>query len=125
MTPEQIALNMESVLYQTSSRLTAPDMRDQSFEQQLDNIIATISAQRADQEFTTKKIKEQQLDITDLQQKIASLEGQSRQQKERLMAEEQLNRLFSEVRDYFEDSIIELMNITKRFEAEINVMKPC
>jgi outer membrane protein OmpA-like peptidoglycan-associated protein len=102
MTPEQIALNMESVLYQTSSRLAAPDMRDQSFEQQLDNIIATISAQRADQEFTTKKIKEQQLDITDLQQKIASLEGQSRQQQERLSAQKQLNQLFSEVRGYFE-----------------------
>ena len=102
MTPEQIALNMEDLLYQTSSRLAAPDMRDRSFEQQLDNIMATISAQRADQVFTTKKIKEQQLEITDLQQKIASLEGQSRQQQERLTAQKQLNQLFSEVRGYFE-----------------------
>ena len=102
MTAEQIVLNMEQMLYQTSSQLAAPDMRDQSFEQQLDNILATISAQRADQEFTTKKIKEQQLEITDLQHKIASLEGQSRQQQERLMAEKQLNQLFSEVQGYFE-----------------------
>jgi outer membrane protein OmpA-like peptidoglycan-associated protein len=102
MTPEQIVLYMEQMLYQTSSQLAAPDMRDQSFEQQLDNILATISAQRADQAFTTTKIKEQQLEITDLQQKIASLEGQSRQQQERLMAEKQLNQLFNEVRDYFE-----------------------
>jgi len=101
MTPEQIALNIENVLYKTSSRLAAPDMRDQSFEQQLDNIVATISAQRADQDFTTKKIKEQQLEITDLQQKAASLEGQSRQQQERLTAQKQLNQLFSEVRSYF------------------------
>ncbi|MBW2435643.1 MAG: OmpA family protein [Deltaproteobacteria bacterium] len=102
MTPEQIALNMEAMLYQTSSQLAAPDMRDQSFEQQLDNILATISAQRADQEFTTKKIKEQQLEITEKKKKIASLEGQSREQQERLMAEKQLNQLFSEVRGYFE-----------------------
>ena len=48
------------------------------------------------------RIKEQQLEITDLQQKIASLEGQSRQQQERLTAQKQLNQLFSEVRGYFE-----------------------
>ena len=102
MTTEQIALNMEEMIYQMSSQLKAPDMRDQPFEQQLDNILATISAQRADQEFTTKKIKEQQLEITDLQQKIASLEGQSRQQQERLMADKQLNQIYSEVRGYFE-----------------------
>jgi outer membrane protein OmpA-like peptidoglycan-associated protein len=102
MTPEQIALNMEGMLYKTSSQLAAPDMRDQSFEQQLENIMATISAQRADQDFTTKKIKEQQLEITDLQQKIASLEGQSRQQQERLRAAKQLDQLFSEVQGYFE-----------------------
>ena len=102
MTPEQIVLNMEEMLYQTSSQLSAPDMRDQSLEQQLDNILATISAHRADQEFTTKKIKEQQLEITDLQHKIASLEGQSRHQQEQLMADSQLNQLFSEVRGYFE-----------------------
>ena len=61
MTPEQIALNIENVLYKTSSELAAPDMRDQTFEQQLDNIMATIAAQGADRDFTTKKIKEQQL----------------------------------------------------------------
>ncbi len=102
MTPEQIALKMEEILYQTSIQLAAPDMRDQPLERQLDNISATISAQRADHDFTTKKIKEQQLEVTDLQQKIASLEGQSRQQQEHLMAEKQLNQLFSEVRGYFE-----------------------
>ncbi len=102
MTAEQIALKMEDILYQTSGLLTAPDMRDQSLERQLENVLATISAQRSDHDFTTKKIKEQQLEITDLQQKIASLEGQSLQQQERLMAAKQLNQLFSEVRGYFE-----------------------
>jgi OOP family OmpA-OmpF porin len=108
MTPEQTALNMEAMLHTISSDLRTPDMRDQSFEQQNKSILAKIAAQQADQEFMANKIKTQQLEITDLQQKIASLEGQSRQQKERLMAEKKLNRLFSEVRDYFDPSQAEV-----------------
>ena len=81
MTPEQTALKMEAILYTISSGLRAPDMRDQSFVQQNKSILATISAQQADHEFAANKIKTQQLEITDLQHKIASLEGQSRQQK--------------------------------------------
>ena len=108
MTPEQTALKMESILHKISSHLTAPDMRDQSFEQQNKSILATISTQQADHEFTAKKIKTQQLEITDLQDKIASLEGQSRKQQKRLMAEKQLNQLFSEVRDYFDPSEAEV-----------------
>jgi outer membrane protein OmpA-like peptidoglycan-associated protein len=102
MAPEAIALEIESILQTTSSRLMAPDMRDQSFEQQKENILATISARQADQEFTVKQNREQKLEIIDLQQKIALLEGQTRQQQERLMAEKQLNQLFSEVRGYFD-----------------------
>ena len=101
MGPEQIALRMEGTLQQTARYLSAPDMRDQSFDQQVENILATISAQQADHEFTIKKAKEQQIEIRDLQQKIASLEGQSRKQQERLMAQKRLNQLFIEVQGYF------------------------
>ncbi len=108
LSPEQIAFKIEALLQKTTSQLAAPDMRDQSFEQQEENILASISAQKADYEFTLKKVKEQQLDITDLQQKVASLEGQSRTQQERLMAEKQLNQLFSEVRGYFDPNEAEV-----------------
>jgi outer membrane protein OmpA-like peptidoglycan-associated protein len=101
MGPEQIALRMEGTLQQTARYLSAPDMRDQSYDQQVKNILATISAQQADHEFTIKKAKEQQIEIRDLQQKIASLEGQSRKQQERLMAQKHLNQLFTEVQGYF------------------------
>lgn len=101
MGSEQIAFKIEALLHKTASQLAAPDMRDQSFERQAENILESISAQQADHEYTLKKVKEQQLEITDLQQKVALLEGQSRQQQERLMAEKQLNELFSEVRGYF------------------------
>jgi OOP family OmpA-OmpF porin len=102
MSPEQIAFEIEALLQKTASQLAAPDMRDQSFERQTENILASISAQKADYEYSVKKVKEQQLEITDLKQKVASLEGQSRQQQERLMAEKQLSQLFSEVRSYFD-----------------------
>jgi outer membrane protein OmpA-like peptidoglycan-associated protein len=92
---------MEGTLQQTASQLSAPDMQDQSFDQQVENILATISAQQADHEFTLKKAKEQQAEITDLQQKIASLKGQSRKQQERLLAQKRLNQLFIEVQGHF------------------------
>lgn len=101
MGPEQIALKIEALMHKTSVQLAAPDMRDQSFERQVENILASISAQRADQEYTVKKAQDQQQEITDLKQKVASLEGQSRKQQERLMAEKQINQIFSEVRGYF------------------------
>jgi outer membrane protein OmpA-like peptidoglycan-associated protein len=101
MGPEQIALWMEATLQQTARYLSAPDMRDQSFDQQVENILATISAQQADHEFTINKAKEQQIEIRDLQQKTASLEGQSRKQQKRLMAQKRLNQLFLEMQGYF------------------------
>jgi len=101
MGPEQIALWMEGALQKTAGTLSAPDMRDQPFDKQMENILATISAQQADCEFTVKKAKEQQIEISDLEQKIASLEGQSRKQQERLMAQKRLNQLFIEVQGYF------------------------
>ena len=101
MEPEQIALWMEGTLQQTARQLSAPDMRDQSFDQQVENILATISIQQADHEFTLKKANEQHAEITDLQQKIALLAGQSRKQQERLLAQKHLSRLFIEVQGYF------------------------
>ena len=101
MEAEQTALRMEAILQKTAHKLGAPDMRDQTFDQQIENILATISAQQSDHEFTLNKAKAQQTEIGDLQQKIASLEGQSRQQQERLMAQKRLNQLFVEVQGYF------------------------
>ncbi|MCK4984815.1 MAG: OmpA family protein [Desulfobacterales bacterium] len=123
MKAEQIALKIEAILHTTSSRLTAPDMRDQSFEQQEKNILATISAQQADHEFTVKKIKEQQFEITDLQHKIASLEGQSRQQQERFMAQKQLNQLFSEVRGYFAPNEAEVYKRENQLIIRLKTMR--
>ena len=104
MKPEQITLWAEGILYQTSNKLNAQDMRNQSFNKQLENILATVSAQNADHDFMVNKSKEQQGEIQKLQSQVAKLEGQSlkeQQEKERLLAEKQFNQKLSSIQDYF------------------------
>ena len=104
MKPEKIALWTESIMYQTSQKLEAPDMRDQPFDKQLENILATVSAQHADRDFMAQNSKKQQGEIRKLQQQIANLEGQTikeQKEKERLLSEKRFNQKLSSVQDYF------------------------
>jgi len=104
MEPEQITQWAEGILFQTTQRLGAPDMRDRSFDDQVENILATISAQRADQEFLVGNTKKQQVEIEKLQKTIANLEGQTikeQKEKERLLAEKRFNEKLSSIQHYF------------------------
>lgn len=104
MEPEQVTLWAEGILHQTSEKLGAQDMRNQPFQKQLENILATVAAQQADHNFVVENTKKQQAEIEMLQRQIASLEGQSlkeRQEKERLLAEKQFNQKLSSIQDYF------------------------
>jgi outer membrane protein OmpA-like peptidoglycan-associated protein len=101
---EQITLWAEGILYQTSNKLGAQDMRNQPFNKQLENILATVSAQHADNDFMAENTKKQKKEIIVLQQQIASLEGQSlkeRKEKERLLAEKRFDQKLSSIQDYF------------------------
>ena len=104
MEPEQIVLWAEGILYQTTQKLGAPDMRDRSFDDQVENILATISAQSADHEFMIENTKKQQEEIEKLQKNIATLEGQTikeQKENERLLAEKHFNEKLSSIQDYF------------------------
>jgi outer membrane protein OmpA-like peptidoglycan-associated protein len=104
MEPEQTALWVEGIIYKTSKALDAPDMRDQSFDKQLENILATVSAQQADRNFMIEDAKNQQSEIKNLQQQIASLEGQTlkeKQEKERLLVEKRFNEKLGSVQNFF------------------------
>ena len=97
MESEQITLWAEGFLYQASETLRAPDMRNQPFDKQRENIIATISAQRADLDFMIENTK-------NLQQRITNLEGKTleeHQEKERLLAEKRFNEKLSSIQHYF------------------------
>ena len=104
MKPFDIALWIEEILSQTTSRLTAPDMRNQPFQTQVANIMGTIDSIQADRKWTNEQTKnyQEQIDmlitshqsdieslkvryeseITDLNNNISELQGKSREERE-------------------------------------------
>jgi outer membrane protein OmpA-like peptidoglycan-associated protein len=104
MEPEEISLWVEGILHKTAGKLSAPDMRDKSFDLQVDNILGSITALQEDQQFMVNKVKLRSQEIDALKKRIAALEGQTKEQqaaKERLAAEQQFNQLFGEVQNRF------------------------
>ena len=104
MEPEQITLWAEGILHKTTSKLAAPDMRDQSFDTQVENILGSVTALKKDHRFMVSKVKAQQAETAALKKQITFLEGRTREEqasKERLAAERQFNQLFNEVQSYF------------------------
>jgi outer membrane protein OmpA-like peptidoglycan-associated protein len=97
MEPEQITLWAEGFLYQASETLGAPDMRNQPFDKQHENIVATISAQRDDINFLIENNKTQQQRITDLEGKTL----EEHKEKELLLAENRFNEKLSSIQHYF------------------------
>ena len=126
MEPEQITLWAEGILYRTSDKLGAQDMRNQSYSKQLENILATISAQHAYKDFMAENTKKQRKEIVMLQQQIASLEGQSlkeRQQKERLLAEKRFNQKLSSIQDYFKPQEAEVYKKQNQVIVRLKAMR--
>jgi peptidoglycan hydrolase CwlO-like protein len=105
MQPEQITLMFEGNLHKISRKLSAPDMRDQPFETQVENIVGTIDGLQQTRSFLSERDKSQQAEIETLKKQIAKLSGQTqaeRDVKERLLAERRFNELFNTVQGYFE-----------------------
>ena len=127
MRPEDITLWVEEILHQTASKLSAPDMRNESLATQVDNILGSIGAMQADHQYMVAKTKSQQAvietmkknhaaEVETMGEQIATLEGRSREEQaakeklaaerraiaERLAAERRFSQLFTEVRNYFE-----------------------
>jgi outer membrane protein OmpA-like peptidoglycan-associated protein len=105
MKPEQITLWYEKALYQTAGALSAPDMRDEPFEIQVENILSSITALEKDR-------NSMQVEIDALKNQTALLADRTRKEqaaKERLAAEKKFNELFGEVRNLFDAN-----------EAEVN-----
>jgi outer membrane protein OmpA-like peptidoglycan-associated protein len=105
MQPEQITLLFEGDLHKISQKLSAPDMRDQPFETQVENIVGTIDALQQTRLFMSERDKSQQAEIESLKKQVAKLSGQTqaeRDVKERLLAERRFNELFNTVQGYFE-----------------------
>ncbi len=127
MPPEEIAFYVEDTLGLITSKLGAPDMRDQKFYIQVDNIEESIQSLLDDNQFMAEKLKLKRAEaetvqadyekrIDGLNQQIAFLEGktkeeqaanerlraQQRAMKQKIDSERQFNRLFTEVQNYFD-----------------------
>lgn len=103
MPPVDIALWVEGILSQMTTRLAAPDMRNQPFATQVANIVGTIDAVQSDRKFIGEQVKTHQskvdmlirnnqndvetlrgyyeAEITELNSQIAALEGKSREEQ--------------------------------------------
>ena len=105
MTPEQTLIWTEDIMHGITKKLAAPDMRNETFETQYENIIQSISALKNDHQFMVDKVKAQHDEMAGMQERIASLEGKTRQEQteiERLEAEKRFQVLYLEVQDLFE-----------------------
>ncbi len=105
MTSEEIALRVEGILSDTAGQLKAPDMRDQPFEVQRQNIAGSITAVQKNQEFLNTRVREQETEIETLTNRVFALEGQSRQEqfaREQLEAGKKFDEKFESIRNAFD-----------------------
>ena len=126
MDPEQIALWMEDTLYKTTRKLSAPDMRDQNFEVQVENILGTIEALQSDHDFMIEKVNSQQEQMEVLNQRIALLDKQTRRgqaEKERLAAEKQFNQQYNEVQAFFDSDEAEVYKQENQLVIRLKAVK--
>jgi outer membrane protein OmpA-like peptidoglycan-associated protein len=105
MQPESTALLIERDLQAIADKLQAPDMRDRSFDTQVENIVGSIAALQYERSAMREKVNDQQKLTDQLQARLAELEGKTKavqSARERLLAEKQFNELFEKVRTYFD-----------------------
>ncbi len=104
MNSEQIALWIEGILFRMAEQLKAPDMRDQPFEIQRQNITGSIAAMQKNQDFLNTKIQAQEKEIDTLKDRVFALEGKSRQEqiaREQLEADKKFNEKFEKIQNSF------------------------
>lgn len=115
MKPEQITLWFEGMLYKTASELSAPDMRDQPLETQVESILSSVTALVEDNKFMVRKLKTQQTDLEHMLTQIAS--------KESLVAEKRFQQLFSEVQTYFSPNEAEVYKQGNRLVIRLKAIR--
>ncbi|MGB3399474.1 MAG: OmpA family protein [Candidatus Deferrimicrobiaceae bacterium] len=80
MQPEQITLWVEEILSRVTGKLAAPDMRNEKFSVQEENILGSIDGLQKDQKFLAEKVKIQQAEIETRNKELADLQESTRRQ---------------------------------------------
>ena len=123
---EQISLWVEGILSKTASTLSAPDMRNESFDTQRENVLGSISALQEDKQFLASQDKAHVEEIESLKQQIVLLEGKTKEEQaaiERLEKEKRFNELFNEVTGYFSTGEAEVYKQGNRLIIRLRAIK--
>ena len=126
MQPEELSLWVEGILSQTASKLAAPDMRNKTFNTQVENILGSIAALQEDRQFIASQEKAHLEEIKSLKQQVALLEGKTQEEraaKERLEAEKKFNELYTEVKSYFTSDEAEVYKQGNRLIIRLRAMQ--
>lgn len=130
---EASALWIEDLIKQTTDQLNAPDMRDREWKVQQQNVIASIAALQKDNAYLQKKVKEdraklearireKQQEITDQRNRIATLEGESKEAqkaRELLEAKEREAQAKLEAEHRFQMRFVEVQKMFTKDQAEV------
>jgi OOP family OmpA-OmpF porin len=119
MKPEETALWMEDILFKVTQQTSARDMRDQSFNTQVDNILESIKSMQEDNRFMAGKLKSQRNEIETLSQKMAAKEEILTEQA----AEKQFNQRFNEVQNYFEANEAEIYKQGNKLVIRLRIIQ--
>jgi outer membrane protein OmpA-like peptidoglycan-associated protein len=126
MEPEELTLWVEGILSRTASKLFAPDMRNKTFNTQVENILGSIAALQEDRQFIAGQEKAHLEEIKSLKQQVALLEGKTQEEraaKERLEAEKKFNELYTQVKGYFEADEAEVYKQSNRLIIRLRAMQ--
>jgi len=126
MSPEHVALWMEEILHKMTRKMSAPDMRDQDFEVQVENILGSIGTLQSDHDFMMAKVNSQQEQMDLLNQRIGLLDKQTRRgqaEKERLAAEKQFNQRYNEVQTFFDSDEAEVYKQENQLVIRLKAIK--
>jgi outer membrane protein OmpA-like peptidoglycan-associated protein len=102
--PEEMSLWVENVFHTFVRSLKAPDMRNQSFDVQLENISGSINQLRQDHQYLLGESKTITSENDVLRSEVAKLQGQSQSErlaKQRLEDEKRFQEVYSNVSRFF------------------------
>jgi outer membrane protein OmpA-like peptidoglycan-associated protein len=126
MQPEQLTLWVEGILSQTTSKLSAPDMRNKPFDTQRENIVGSIKSLQDDRQFLATQEKAHSEEIESLKKQVVLLEGKTQEERaaiERLEAEKQFNELYNQVKGYFSADEAEVYKQSNRLIIRLRAMQ--
>ncbi len=119
MQPIEVALWAEGIIQKSAASLGAPDMRDQPFETQVENLVGTAGSLKTDRAFLSDQSKKQQNELRELREKhageisaltaklesgkgeLAKVEAAKRAEQEKLASERKFNEQYAQVQALF------------------------